>query len=47
VSSKQILHETINPPFAYELQLKDKTNYLIISETMDKKESRLYFTTYP
>jgi len=45
VSSKQILQQTINPPFTYELQLSDETNYLIISETMDKKESRLYFTT--
>ena len=46
VSSKQVLQQTINPPFTYELHLSDKTNYLMISETMDKKESRLYFTTY-
>ena len=47
VISNQILEQTINTPYTYELQLKDKTNYLIISETPDNKETRLYFTTYP
>jgi len=47
VTSQEIFKQTITPPYTHELTLKDKTNYLIVSETTDKKESRIYFTTYP
>ena len=46
VICKEIFKEKVTSPFTHELALKDKTDYLIISETSDKKEFRTYFTTF-